>query len=167
LMSLDFEEASEKAKVFAGTLGNLNASDISKSMKGLTSTITTMGGAFVKLGAQILANPIFLLAAVVIAIVVAIGVFLNKIGVLQKAIDFLMIPVNLLIDAFKNLTDWLGLTSYAAEENARKMEKANEKAFDHRRKEPKQSLTSTISRLPKPRPLVKIPLTSRLRSPSQ
>jgi hypothetical protein len=134
LMSLDFEEASEKAKVFAGTLGNLNASDISKSMKGLTSTITTMGGAFVKLGAQILANPIFLLAAVVIAIVVAIGVFLNKIGVLQKAIDFLMIPVNLLIDAFKSLTDWLGLTSYAAEENARKMEKANEKAFESSQK---------------------------------
>jgi hypothetical protein len=40
-----------------------------------------------------------------------------------------MIPVNLLIDAFKELTDWLGLTSYAAEENARTMEKANEKAF--------------------------------------
>lgn len=129
IMSLDFEEASEKAKVFAKNLGGLNAADISKSMKGLTSTITTMGGAFVKLGAQILANPIFLLAAIVIAIVVAIGVFLNKIGVLQKVLDFLMIPVNALIDAFKELTDWLGLTSYAAEENARKMEKSNEKAF--------------------------------------
>jgi len=129
LMSLDFEEASQKAQVFSKSLGGLNAADISKSMKGLTSTVTTMGGAFVKLGAQILTNPIFLLAAVVTAIVVAIGVWLNKIGVLQKAIDFLMIPVNLLIDAFKELTDWLGLTSYAAEENARKMEKANEKAF--------------------------------------
>jgi hypothetical protein len=129
LMSLDFEEASEKAKVFSKSLGGLNAADISKSMKGLTSTITTMGGAFVKLGAQILANPIFLLVAVVVAIVAGIVIFLNKIGVLQKAIDFLMIPVNLLIDAFKELTDWLGLTSYAAEENARTMEKANEKAF--------------------------------------
>lgn len=129
LMSLDFEEASEKAKVFSKSLGGLNAQDISKSMKGLTSTVTTMGGAFVKLGAQILTNPIFLLAAVITAIVVAIGVWLNKIGVLQKAIDFLMTPINLLIDAFKELTDWLGLTSYAAEENARTMEKANEKAF--------------------------------------
>jgi hypothetical protein len=129
LMSLDFEEASEKAKVFSKSLGGLNAGDISKSMKGLTSTITTMGGAFVKLGAQILVNPIFLLVAVVVAIVAGIVIFLNKIGVLQKAIDFLMIPVNLLIDAFKELTDWLGLTSYAAEENARTMEKANEKAF--------------------------------------
>jgi len=129
LMSLDFEEASEKAKVFSKSLGGLNAGDISKSMKGLTSTITTMGGAFVKLGAQILVNPIFLLVAVVTAIVAGIVIFLNKIGILQKAIDFLMIPVNLLIDAFKELTDWLGLTSYAAEENARTMEKANEKAF--------------------------------------
>jgi len=129
LMSLDFEEASDKAKVFANSLGGLNASDISKSMKGLTSTITTMGGAFVKLGAQILANPIFLLTAFITAIVVAIGVFLNKIGVLGKAIDFLMTPVNLLIDGFKELTDTIGLTSYAAEENARTMEKANEKAF--------------------------------------
>lgn len=129
IMSLDFEEASDKAKVFAKNLGGLNAADISKSMKGLTSTVTTMGGAFVKLGAQILTNPIFLLTAVITAIVVAIGVWLNKIGVLEKAISFLMAPVNLLIDAFKELTDWLGLTSYAAEENARKMEKSNEKAF--------------------------------------
>jgi len=129
LMSLDFEEASGKAQTFAKTLGNLNAADISKSMKGLTSTITTMGGAFVKLGAQILMNPIFLLAAVIIGIVVAIGIWLNKIGLLKKAIDIVMYPLNLLIDAFKELTDWLGLTSYAAEENARTMEKANEKAF--------------------------------------
>jgi hypothetical protein len=129
LMSLDFEEASQKAQVFSKSLGGLNAADISKGLKGLTSTITTMGGAFVKLGAQILANPIFLLVAVIVAIVAAIVVFLNKIGVLQKILDFLMIPINALIDGFKELTDWLGLTSYAAEENARKMEKANEKAF--------------------------------------
>jgi len=129
LMSLDFEEASQKAQVFSKSLGSLNAGDISKSLKGLTSTVTTMGGAFIKLGMQILANPIFLLVAVITAIVVGIGIFLNKIGVLQKAIDFLMAPINLLIDSFKELTDWLGLTSYAAEENARKMEKANEKAF--------------------------------------
>lgn len=129
LRSLDFEGAAEKAQTFSKTLGSLNAGDISKGLKGLSSTVTSVGGAFVKLGAQILANPIFLLAAVITAIVVAIGVWLNKIGVLEKAISFLMAPVNLLIDAFKELTDWLGLTSYAAEENARKMEKSNEKAF--------------------------------------
>ena len=129
LASLDFEGAAEKAATFQKTVGSLGKADITGAIKGLTKTVTTLGSTFVKLGVQILANPIFLLVAVVVAIVAAIAIFLNKIGVLQKAIDFLMIPVNLLIDAFKELTDWLGLTSYAAEENARTMEKANEKAF--------------------------------------
>jgi hypothetical protein len=129
LASLDFEGAAEKAATFQKTVGSLGKADITGAIKGLTKTVTTLGSTFVKLGAQILANPIFLLVAVVVAIVAGIVIFLNKIGVLQKAIDFLMIPVNLLIDAFKELTDWLGLTSYAAEENARTMEKANEKAF--------------------------------------
>lgn len=129
LRSLDFEGAAEKAATFQKTVGSLGKSDITGAIKGLGKTVTTLGSTFVKLGMQILANPIFLLVAVVTAIVVAIGVFLNKIGVLQKVLDFLMIPINALIDGFKELTDWLGLTSYAAEENARTMEKANEKAF--------------------------------------
>lgn len=129
LMALDFEGASEKADTFSKTLGNLSKSDISGALKGLTKTISTVGSAFVKLGVQILANPIFLLVAVITAIVVGIGVFLAKLGILQKAFDFMMIPVNALIDAFKWLTDTIGLTSYAAEDNARRVEKANEKAF--------------------------------------
>lgn len=129
LMSLDFEEASEKSQVFANNLGKIGKADISGAIKGITGTIKTLGGAFVKLGVQILANPIFLLVAVIVAIVAGIAVFLSKLGILQKAFDFLMIPVNALIDAFKRLTDWLGLTTYAAEENARKTQKANEQAM--------------------------------------
>jgi hypothetical protein len=129
LASLDFEGAAEKAETFQKTVGSLGKADITGAIKGLTKTVTTLGSTFVKLGVQILANPIFLLVAVIVAIVAAIVIFLNKIGVLQKVLDFLMIPINALIDGFKELTDWLGLTSYAAEENARTMEKANEKAF--------------------------------------
>jgi hypothetical protein len=124
---LDFEEASEKAKVFSKSLGGLNAADISKGLKGLTSTVTTMGGAFVKLGAQILMNPIFLLAAVITAIVVTIGAFLNKIGVLQKAIDFLSAPIKLLVESFKELTEWLGLSTAASDDAAEKVKSNNEK----------------------------------------
>jgi len=75
LMSLDFEEANQKAQVFAGALGKLNPADLAKGMKGLMGTLSTVGGAFVKLGATILANPIFLLVAVITVIVVAIGFF--------------------------------------------------------------------------------------------
>ena len=128
LMSLDFAEANEKSKVFAKNLGSIGKADISGALKGITGMVKTLGGAFVKLGVQILANPIFLLAAVIIAIVAGIVMFLAKIGVLQKAFDVLMMPINAIIQGFKDMTDWLGLTNYAAEENAEKMGKANEKA---------------------------------------
>jgi hypothetical protein len=134
LMSLDFEEASERASVFARNLGTLNAADIGKSITGLGKTIGILGQAFVKLGVQILMNPIFLLVAVITAIVAAVLVFLNKIGVLQKILDFLMVPIKALIDGFKSLTDWLGLTSFAAEDNAQRMMKANEQISESSKK---------------------------------
>jgi len=134
LLSLDFDEAAQKANVFKSTLGNLDPKAIGGAFKSLTSVIMTVGSAFVSLGATILANPIFLLIAVIIAIVAAIVIFLHKIGVLQKVLDFLMIPINALIDGFKALTDWLGLTSYAADENADRMAKANEKVAESSKK---------------------------------
>lgn len=134
LMSMDFEGASEKAKVFAKNLGSINPKDIGKAFGGLTSTLKTVGGAFIKLGMTILANPIFLLVVVIVAIVAAIALFLHKIGVLQKVIDFLMIPVKALIQGLKDLSDWLGLSSYAADENAEKMAKANEKVSESSKK---------------------------------
>jgi len=118
LMSLDFEEANQKAQVFAGALGKLNPADLAKGMKGLMGTLSTVGGAFVKLGATILANPIFLLVAVITVIVVAIGFFLKKIGVLDAVLKAIMAPINAVIQGFKDLTDWLGLTDNAAEENS-------------------------------------------------
>ena len=134
LLSLDFDEAAQKANVFKSTLGNLDPKAIGGAFKSLTSVIMTVGSAFVSLGATILANPIFLLIAVIIAIVAAIVIFLHKIGVLQKVLDFLMIPINALIEGFKALTDWLGLTSYAADENADRMAKANEKVAESSKK---------------------------------
>jgi len=120
LMSLDFEEAQQKAQVFSKVMGNLNPADLAKGFKGFMGTLSTVGGAFVKLGATILANPIFLIVAVITAIVVAIGVFLKKIGVLDAILDALMVPINAVIQGFKDLTDWLGLTSYAQDEAAEK-----------------------------------------------
>lgn len=134
LLSLDFDEAAQKANVFKSTLGNLDPKAIGGAFKSLTSVIMTVGSAFVSLGATILANPIFLLIAVIIAIVAAIVIFLHKIGVLQKVLDFLMIPINALIDGLKALSDWLGLSSYAADENAERMAKANEKVAESSKK---------------------------------
>jgi len=127
LMSLDFEEAAEKSKTFAKALGGLNKDDISKSLKGMTDTAKTLGKAFLKLGAQILINPIFYIPIIIAAIVAAIVLVLKSFGVLDDVIKALMAPINALIDGFKQMTDWLGLTAYAAEENAERTLAANEK----------------------------------------
>jgi hypothetical protein len=126
LLSLDFAEAQQKAQVFASALGSVNPKEIAAGFKNFTGVIKTMGGAFVKLGVQILANPIFLLVGVIVAIVAAIVIFLNKIGVLEKVLSVLMAPINALINGFKALTDWLGLTDNAAEENAEAVKAASE-----------------------------------------
>ena len=126
LMSLDFEEAQQKAQVFSKIIGNLNPGEIAKGFKGFMGVLSTLGGAFVKLGITILANPIFLLIAAITAIVVAIGFFLKKLGVLDAILSAIMAPINLIIEGFKMLTDWLGLTAYAEEENAEKVKAAEE-----------------------------------------
>jgi hypothetical protein len=127
LMSLDFEEAAEKSKTFATALGTINKADIAKSMKGIVDMTKTLTGAFFKLGLTILMNPIFLIVAAVVAIIAVIALVLKSFGVLDDVMKAMMMPINMLIAGFKALTDWLGLTAFAAEDNAAKTVAANEK----------------------------------------
>jgi hypothetical protein len=127
IMSLDFEEAATKAQTFQKVMGGIGKAEISTALKGIGKTVSTLGATFMKLGAQILMNPIFLLVAVITAIVVAVVLFMKKIGVLDQVLAALMAPINALIQGFKDMTDWLGLTTFAAEDNAEKMAAANKK----------------------------------------
>lgn len=127
IMSLDFEEAATKAQTFQKVMGGIGKAEITTALKGIGKTVSTLGATFMKLGAQILMNPIFLLVAVITAIVVAVVLFMKKIGVLDQVLAALMAPINALIQGFKDMTDWLGLTSFAAEDNAEKMSEANKK----------------------------------------
>jgi hypothetical protein len=127
IMSLDFEEAATKAQTFQKVMGGIGKAEITTALKGIGKTVSTLGATFMKLGAQILMNPIFLLVAVITAIVVAVVLFMKKIGVLDQVLAALMAPINALIQGFKDMTDWLGLTSFAAEDNAEKMAAANKK----------------------------------------
>ena len=126
LMSLDFEEASSKAKTLATTMSKLNPKEILGGMGQFITMLGTLGSAFVKLGIQILTNPLFLLVVTIIAIVAAVGFFLDKIGVLGVVLDFIMIPINAVIDALKWLGDALGLTSFAEDEAAEQAKKNSE-----------------------------------------
>jgi hypothetical protein len=127
ITELDFTKAAKQSQNLKQVLGELKPSDLTKQFTDFITTIKNIGGAFLNLGKQLLMNPYFLVAAVTIAIVVAVALVLQKFGKLQMVIDFLMIPVKALIEGFKKLTDWMGLTSFAADENAERVAAANEK----------------------------------------
>jgi hypothetical protein len=126
IMNLDFTGAAKQSANLKQTLSSLTPGDFTKQFTGFTTTIKNLGGAFVKLGVTILANPIFLLVAIIVAIVAAVAIFLDKIGVLSKVLDALMAPINALIAGFEALTDWLGLTDNAAQKNAETIKAASE-----------------------------------------
>jgi hypothetical protein len=132
LMSMDFEGAAESAQLFAGNLGKIDGKTISSSLKGLGSMVATVGGAFLKLGAQILINPIFLIAAVVAAIVAGLYMLAERLGFVTKFIDFLTAAFKPLIDMVKWFLDLMGLTSFAADEALAKTTAALEEEKEKR-----------------------------------
>lgn len=130
LANLDFEEAATKLSTFTTTLKGMNPASFASGIGALAKAVGGLSMQFVKMGLSLLVNPIFLLVAVIVAIVAAVLIFLNKIGVLDTMLKVLMFPITMLIEGFKMLTDWLGLSSFAADENAEKVTVAMKKASD-------------------------------------
>jgi len=120
LMDLDFEGAAQSAKIFSTTLTSISPKAIGQQLKGLVSVVGTLGKAFMTFGLQLLANPIFLLIAVITAIVVAVIWFANKMGWLGKIFKVVKDALQPLIDAIKWFLDLIGLTNFAQEERTAK-----------------------------------------------
>ena len=129
IMSLDFEEAAQKAKVFQSAVSGISSKDVSSAFKGLISTVSTLGQTFVRFGVMLLTNPIFLLVAVITAIVAGVVIFLNKIGLLGKAFEVIMAPIRAFVEGLKDILDYLGLTDFAGEEAAANEAKRQEAAL--------------------------------------
>ena len=125
LANLDFEEAGQKMQSFAGYLSTIKPDAITKGLGAMTKGVGALSAQFLKMGASLLVNPIFIIGAVIAAIVAIVLVVLNKFGVLTKIIDAMAVPLKYIISLFEDLTDWLGLTSNAADENADKIVAAN------------------------------------------
>jgi hypothetical protein len=131
LMSLDFERASKQASGLASNAANIDFGTAIKSIKNLGST-------FASLGKALLANPIFLIAAAVIGIGMAIKELLDEIGLLKVIMEAIGavfewvggIIEDYIIQPLKDLTDWLGWTNNAAEELAETQADAAKKAAD-------------------------------------
>jgi len=134
LMSLDFEEAAGKAKMFQQTLGSISPATIGNGIKGLVSVVGSLSKAFIQFGISLLANPIFLLVAAIVAIVAVIALVMNKLGILKpilnavgKVFGWIGDAIDMVVQAFKDLCDWLGLSNNAAEDAADAQAAAAEK----------------------------------------
>lgn len=133
LMSLDFEGASEKAAVFAKNMANIKPDDISKAFKGLTSTLGSIGKAFMSLGQTLLANPIYLIAAVIAGVIAITVMLADKLGYLDQAAEAAGIAFDALIEMIKEFGESLGITAAQSEEFIA-MQEANTKANEEAEK---------------------------------
>ena len=158
LMSLDFAGAGDSARILADNISQIDPAEVTEQMQGLVTTFTQLGKAgamaigglvknigsmakaFFSFGVGLLANPIFLITTAIIALVAIIGVIMNKLGLLKPILDGIGYVFGLIMDAidevvqsFKDLADWLGLTDYAGEELAKNEAKRVEKMADDRR----------------------------------
>jgi len=131
IRNLDFDKAQERAKAFAKIAKTVTFKDAIASVKGLGST-------FVTLGKTILTNPLFLIVAVVAAIVLAIVGLLDKLGILKKIFKAVGDAIDFVIQKLKDFLDWMGLTDFAAEDSAKKQASSQEKiASSHEKKREK------------------------------
>ena len=140
LLRLDFDSAAQSAKALNANVGNLGKMG-SQAIKGLGSTVVNLGKAFGKMGVALLANPIFLMAAAVTAIVAAVVALMNELGILQplldgvgKVFDFIKGIIDSVVQALKDFTDWLGITNNAAkalaQENLDKLDEVINRTAD-------------------------------------
>ena len=131
LLRMDFETAALQAKSLAMASGKISFKSAIKSVK-------AMGSTFASLGKALLTNPFFLIVGVVAAIVGAIVALMDELGILQKIFDAVGDAIGWVIQQFKDLLDWMGLTDYAGEDYAQKQIDRNEKlvkSYDDKTKE--------------------------------
>lgn len=127
LKNLDFVTAAKDASKLAA---------LSKSItfKTAITSLKDLGKTFLSLGKALLTNPIFLLAAVITGIVVAVYKLLDSLGIIEMALDALMKPIRYIIDLFYSLTDAMGLTNEHATRAAEESAKAYEDSADRIKK---------------------------------
>jgi hypothetical protein len=120
ISGLDFKGATSALKGMGTSLGQLNLKSVTDGIGGFTKSLVTMGKA-------ILTNPLLLMAAIVIGLVVAIVKLKDSSAVLTKYFEIMGDAIDVVIQAIKDLLDWIGLTNFAVEDKANKIAKNAEK----------------------------------------
>jgi hypothetical protein len=114
LGNLDFKQANERIAQLGGTLKGLTFSSLKEGVKGATSS-------FAAFGKVLLSNPIFLIAAIVAAVGIALFALKDKVKIIGQAFELITLPIKLAIQTLKDLTDAIGVTSFKADADAKKL----------------------------------------------
>jgi len=122
LLSLDFQGAAEAAKLFAQNANDIRLKDVGEGIKGLTSTLGSLGKA-------LLTNPIFLLGTVIVGIIANFEALKKSGGALGSFFTGLSDTVGFLKDSLLALSDAIGLTNTKAAEEAEKAAQRTKEAL--------------------------------------
>ena len=98
--------------------GELGESVLSLDFKRAGVALKGLGAQFKAFGRVLLANPIFLIVAVVAAIVVAIISLKDKVKFIGDIFDAFGKIIGVVIQALKDFLDWIGLTNFEEQELA-------------------------------------------------
>jgi hypothetical protein len=138
-LSSGFQAAQGAAALFGGESEDLqktlvkvqSAMAFTEGIKGIAG----LGDSFKVLGNVIKANPIMLIATIIIGIGTALFALKDKVAIVGKAFDFFGGILDTVVGAVKDFTDWIGISSFKADEAHKKlMENAEEakKAINER-----------------------------------
>jgi hypothetical protein len=123
LGNLDFKQANERIAQLGGTLKGLTFSSLKDGLKGAASSFSAFGKV-------LLTNPIFLIAAIAAAVGIALFALKDKVKIIGQAFELATLGPRLLIQAFKDLGDAIGVTSFKADAEAKKSSEAALKRYN-------------------------------------
>jgi hypothetical protein len=123
LRALDFKGAQQGVNQFTAASKALTFKEATKGLGGFTKALVQMGRA-------ILTNPLFLLVALIIGIVVAVVKLKDKIKPLKLAFDLVGDAIDAVVQLGKDFLDWIGLTTFALDEAADALIEAKKKEME-------------------------------------
>lgn len=111
--TLDFGGAATSLGAFSNQIRSFSFKDLIAGAKQFGQTLGQLGKA-------LLANPIFLIGGIIIAVGAAVFALKDKIKFLGDAFEAVGNVISDAVQALKDFTDYIGLTSFAIEEKAEK-----------------------------------------------
>ena len=123
LMVLDFRGATVVGQQFLKVTKSMNFKEATAGAKGF-------GGVMKEMGKQLLKNPYVLVAAITIAIGLAIAALIDKIPFLTKAFAAMGAAIDVVVQLGKDFLDFIGLTTFAADEKADKIIESSDREIE-------------------------------------